>query len=143
MSGSSRTRRDFLTGKAALEAVRDGIELPDLAPEAPSGGDTIRLTTRAMACEFSVIMNAGATENVMHASRALDVVHKLEQQMSVYRPDSELSQLNQRAFHERVHVEPQLFALLLQAKRLGEMTGGGDAPAREGLIEGVHDEDCL
>ena len=24
MSGSSRTRRDFLTGKAALEAVRDG-----------------------------------------------------------------------------------------------------------------------
>jgi len=134
VSGSSRTRRDFLTGKAALETVRDGIHLPELTPEAPTGGDTVRLTTWAMACEFSVIMNAGATENVMHASRALDVVHELEQQMSVYRPDSELSRLNQRAGHERVDVEPQLFALLLQAKRLGEMTAGGFDPTSGPLV---------
>ena len=50
-----------------------------------------------MACEFAAVMNPGPPRQVMLASDALDMIHVLEAQMTVYRPQSELSQLNRRA----------------------------------------------
>ena len=47
----------------------------------------------------------------------LDLLATLEQQMSVFRPESELSRINRSAAAGPVEVEPQLFALLELANR--------------------------
>ena len=73
-----------------------------------------------MACEFAVVMNPGPPRQVMLASDALDMIHALEAQMTVYRPQSELSQLNRRAAAEPVAVEQTLFDLLLQARDISD-----------------------
>jgi len=127
----SNNRRGFLTGRALREEIeRAGDRIADeiVGTEAelaePSARETIRLSTRAMACEFSAIMNPGPANQVMFASDALDMVHALEAQMTAYRDDSELSELNQRAAAEPVTVEPGLFQLLLQTRALYEETQG-------------------
>ena len=55
---------------------------------------------------------------------ALDEVERLENQLSLFRPASEIAHLNARAAVEPVRVSPRLFALLLQARALTEATGG-------------------
>jgi FAD:protein FMN transferase len=137
----SASRRDFLTGAALRkEAEHVGSRLADaiadaLPPEeVPQAGPTVRLETRAMACKFSVVMNPGPSRRVMIASDALDMIHALEAQMTVYRPDSELSQLNRRAADEPVHVETELFQLLLQARDVSHETAGAFDPTSGPLI---------
>ena len=126
-------RRDFLTGKAALEKVRGQIEIPDVRP-VPVGGPTIRLSTRAMACDFSVIMNPGSPDHVPQISTALDRVTQLEQQLSVYIPESEVSQLNRLAFEQPRDVESDLFGLLVESKKLYEATSHAFDPTAGALI---------
>lgn len=139
----SSSRRDFLTGRAAQaeaaasvraagEAFADAIS--EAGRLAPSGGDTLRLTTRAMNCDFAVILNPGIRDEVPAASSALDLVHRLETQMTVYRTDSELSRLNRRAASEAVAVEPRLFALLAAARRLSLETEGAFDPTSGPLV---------
>jgi thiamine biosynthesis lipoprotein len=125
------SRRDFLTGRAARsqleqtgEQLADALLESDAAPGPLTSGDTIRLSARAMACEFCVIMNPGPATQIMHASAALDMLDSLEDQMSVYRSHGELSQLNRRAGTEPVTVDPRLFALLAEARRLWSDTEG-------------------
>ncbi len=135
-------RRDFLSGKAARERIeRAGNRLADEIVGAadqlkavPVAGDTIRLSTDAMACTFSVIMNPGPSRQVMTASDALDLIHHLEDQLSVYRPHTELSLLNQRAGSEAVEVEPRLFRLLQESVRIAAETGGAFDPTSGPLI---------
>jgi thiamine biosynthesis lipoprotein len=91
---------------------------------APDGGDTIRLTQRTMACDFSVIMNPGPMDRVMMASDALDHVKQLEDQLTVYNSESEVSRLNADAANNAVRVEQRLFALIQVAKRIGDATNG-------------------
>jgi thiamine biosynthesis lipoprotein len=55
---------------------------------------------------------------------ALDEVERLEGQLSLYRPTSEIAQLNARAAREPVRVSPSLFALLERAGRLHQETDG-------------------
>jgi thiamine biosynthesis lipoprotein len=132
------SRRDFLTGKALRSNIeRAGERLADeLAADAiPAAGDTVRLATQAMACEFAVIMNPGPADQVMQASAALDLVHELEAQMTVYRDDSELSGVNRRAADEPVEVESALFALLLQARQLAVETDEAFDPTSGPLID--------
>ncbi|QDU41380.1 Thiamine biosynthesis lipoprotein ApbE precursor [Maioricimonas rarisocia] len=124
-------RRDFLTGRAVRRKVEQaGDALADAIVDAgehrpvPVGHDTIRLQTRAMACEWSVVMNPGVPREVMAASDALSLVHGLEAQMTVYRDDSELSRLNRTAHESPQSVEPGLLSLLLACDELAEMTGG-------------------
>jgi thiamine biosynthesis lipoprotein len=133
------SRRDFLSGKALRAQIEQaGEKLADeiaLSAAIPSAGDTIRLATRAMACEFAIIVNPGPAEQVMQASAALDLIHQLEAQMTVYRDDSELSSLNRRAAAGPVKVERELFELLLHGRQLCIETGGGFDPTSGPLIE--------
>jgi thiamine biosynthesis lipoprotein len=122
MPANSANRRDSHI-KQVGDELADAVI--DSADRVPSAGDTLRMASRAMACEFSVIMNPGPARQVMDASEALEVVHELEQQLSVYRPDSEVSHLNQSAWREARRVESRLFELLLLARRLHHDTGGG------------------
>lgn len=137
----SASRRDFLTGIALRREVEHvGTRLAHSIAEAlpirdiPQAGPTVRLETRAMACKFSVVMNPGSSRRVMIASDALDMIHALEAQMSVYQPESELSQLNRRAAAESIHVEVELFRLLLEARDISRETGGAFDPTSGPLI---------
>jgi thiamine biosynthesis lipoprotein len=111
-------------GEALLEGLRGGEEEVAARREAPRGGDTLRLETRAMACQFSVITNPGEHEKIWVASEALDMVHELEQLMTVYRDDSEMSRINREARAQPTDADSRLFGLLQICKELAEETGG-------------------
>lgn len=133
-------RREFLTGRVVQKEVeRTGSAIADellkqTERTKPSAGNTVRMSADAMACEFSVVMNPEDTAHFMTASDALEIIHQLEDQMTVYREDSELSDLNRTAYEGSVAVEPQLFELLLKAKEIGEQTQGAFDPTSGPLI---------
>jgi thiamine biosynthesis lipoprotein len=77
-----------------------------------------------MGSYFEVRIGAGTPGAVDVTERALDLIDRLEQQMTVYRDDSEVSQLNVTAHLGPVAVEPGLFGLLEQAVAIGQATGG-------------------
>jgi FAD:protein FMN transferase len=122
------TRRQFLTGQAALDAVThfDVGAVESLPPPASlSDRYLIRLARRAMACKFEVFLNAGQyAQGTAVALAALDLVDQLEDQLTVYRDSSEVSQLNLTAAFTSVEVEPRLFSLLERAQQLYRETGG-------------------
>jgi thiamine biosynthesis lipoprotein len=135
------TRRDFLTGRVAeKELARAHDALAEAVIDAgehrpvPQGYDTVRLETRAMACPWSVIMDPGPAQQVMLASDALAIVHDLEAQLSVYRPESELSRINYTAGEAPQVVEANLFGLLQQCRELAATTGGAFDPVVQSLI---------
>ncbi len=93
-----------------------------------AGGDQsylLQVTRRAMAADFQVLLNAGEYgRGPDRAVEALDLLEPLEQQMSVYRPSSEISRLNARAFLAPQRVELRLFYLLQRAVNLHRQTFG-------------------
>lgn len=137
MSAGSN-RREFLTGRALQKSVgAAGESLADaIVSPPPSRGPNLVLRTTAMACDFDVILNPDGPEHqVRAASEALDRVQALEDQYSVYRPDSELSRLNRIAADRRVQVEPGLYRLLRRAATIAGQTGGAFNPAAGALIQ--------
>lgn len=123
-------RRAFLTGRAAAEAlaqVLNRIGGPSSPPLPPARRDTqlLRVSRRAMACEFEMLFNAARVRHGTPAAlAALDLVDELEEQLSVYRDTSEVSRLNQAAQFGPVVVEPRLFGLVELALRLHDETQG-------------------
>ncbi|MDP6555887.1 MAG: FAD:protein FMN transferase [Pirellulaceae bacterium] len=127
------TRRDFLHGRSAVHAISDLIPNDTLADPtlksiaAPDDRSTylLHVGRTAMACEFQLFLNAGqhpgATETALEA---LDLVDTLEDQLTVYRDHSEVSQLNRTAAFEPVVAERGLFDLLQQSVRIYEETRG-------------------
>jgi thiamine biosynthesis lipoprotein len=123
------TRREFLQGKSAVQAAAGAVEqLIDNPPlEAALSGESYltRIGRRAMACEFEVVLNTGQYAYApLAAVESLDIVDGLEQQMSVFRDDSEISELNLAAFDQPVEVETRLFELLALGAQLNCDTGG-------------------
>ncbi len=78
-----------------------------------------------MGTRFELVLY-GERESYLRTAgeEALDEIARLEAQLSLYRPDSDISDLNARAAYEAVPVDPRLFALLALAQRLSEETGG-------------------
>jgi len=78
-----------------------------------------------MACEFEVQLAAGREDDSMEqVFAALDLVEALEDQMTVYRDDSEVIRINRQAATTPVVVEPRLFGVFQQAERLYHQTAG-------------------
>jgi len=136
MGDHHSSRRDFLTGKAAVDRVLDWADGPaadGLSAQSTEAAATspeaslylIHVSRRAMACEFQLYFNAGqypdATESALEA---LDLVDRLEAQLTVYREQSEVIDINRSAAAEPVPVEPGLFALLQTALDLHQKTEG-------------------
>ena len=146
MSDSIANRRDFLVGRALRDeivavgqAAGDAIlGEADEPRHEPTSSATVRLATSAMATDFAVILNEAHRDDprqpLRWASEALDLVHLLEDQMSVYRPHTELSQLNRRAASNPVLVEQRLFELLCLARNISEETDGCFDPTSGQLI---------
>ena len=126
------TRRDFLRGKSAADAAADAVgdALPGKPSQGPAGrraddAYVIRVTREAMACQFEVRLNAGQYDGgTSIALDALDLVDELEDQLSVFRETSEVSQINRAAAGQPVEVEPGLFGLLELAARVHRETDG-------------------
>jgi thiamine biosynthesis lipoprotein len=138
-TGGRPTRRDFLQGRAVVQVVVGAVAGPDVgsmessertlsvagAANRLAPGVLTNLGRRAMACEFEVQLAAGrrdgSTERVL---AALDLVESLEDQMTVYRADSEIIRINRRAADGPVPVEPRLFAMFQLAERVYRGTEG-------------------
>src|SRR5215831_260933 len=85
----------------------------------------VRLARHAMATRFEIVLpgeNAAALRAA--GEEALHEIDRLEAQLSLYRPASEIALVNVRAAKEPVRVTPSLFALLEHAQRLHAETGG-------------------
>lgn len=127
-----RSRRDFLRGASAADAVGEVVDR--VLPSAGDSGNTpappgdcyaVHISRKAMACEFEVVLNSGQyAAGTEIALDALDLVEGLESQLSYFRPDSEISEINRSAAEEPVCVEARLFLLLQAADTLYRETDG-------------------
>jgi FAD:protein FMN transferase len=86
--------------------------------------DLVRAHRPAMGSFFEVRLPAGMSAAVDVSCRALDLIEELESQLTVYRDDSEVSELNRTAHLAPVRVERRLFGLLESAVALSRATGG-------------------
>ena len=139
MSEQPSNRRDFITGRStghliqgAVDHVADNLaKIADTftheASQSSEPAYVLTLSRRAMACDFEIRMNADRAGDDRHsaaAMKALDLIEELEDQMTVYRDQSELVDINNQAADDWVTVEPELFALLQMADQLHHETGG-------------------
>lgn len=140
-SSPDSSRREFLTGRAVQKEIRRaGDNLADALaesanPSIPQAGDTVRLETRAMGCPWCVVMNPGPPRQVMVATDAFDVVRDVEQMLTIYRNDSEVSLLNERAFAAECGVSQALLHFLKTCRQLTEETEQAFDPASGRLIQ--------
>ncbi len=93
-------------------------------PILPEAGSTLRLAIHAMACDFSVAVNPGQTDELLACGDALEVVPHIESWLSSYQPNSELSRLNAAADSGPVEVSNELFEVLQTANELHQSTNG-------------------
>src|SRR5436853_2182874 len=139
MADSTKTkRRDFLSGRSAAEALADALapppqELSLLNPAgAGAGSHLLSVSREAMACLFEIVFDAATYRDRTDAAvAALDLVQRLEDQLTVFRDTSEVAAVNQQAAAAPVVVEECLFHLLKRAVALSEATAGAfDITAR-------------
>ncbi len=140
-------RREFLSARQvarfAGHALGAAQEVQSAIAESSSNEFALlRFARRAMATQFEVLLPFGADQALAKADEALNEIDRLEDQLSVYRADSELSRLNRRAADAvcrsargtyvgpasragpAVPVEAGLFDLLRLAARVSRETEG-------------------
>jgi len=85
----------------------------------------VRLALNAMATRFElVLLGDNATRMRGAGEAALKEVERLEAQLSLYRPTSEIARVNALAAREAVRVSPSVFDLLRHARQLQSESGG-------------------
>jgi thiamine biosynthesis lipoprotein len=134
MPNRPSNRRDFLSGRAAARAIADTVNsISASTPQSNASAGSLQRQSAyleeyskpAMACQFQLLFNmhqypqSGAT-----VGEAFELIDGLEDQMTVYRDHSEISQLNRTAFNGPVKVEQRLFGLLQSALNVHRETGG-------------------
>ena len=127
-------RRDFLSGKGAIKAIRSGaidkLELPAGVVNAAQSLERQsayieQYSKNAMACEFELLFNLHQyPQSSAAAMMAFELIDKIEDQMTVYRDHSEVSQLNRTAASAPVKLEQNLFDVLTLAQQIHKETGG-------------------
>src|SRR5580693_5474792 len=86
---------------------------------------TIAVARNAMATRFEILLHGDDVTFLRAAGEeALDEIDRLEAQLSLYRPGSEIAQLNARAARGPVRVSPNVFRLLQHAQEIHSATGG-------------------
>jgi thiamine biosynthesis lipoprotein len=89
----------------------------------------IQLARHAMATRFDLVLH-GTDRTQLHdaGEAALDEVERLEEQLSFFRPTSELAAVNRWAAGQPIKVEGRLIRLLQRCKEVSEATGGAFDP---------------
>jgi FAD:protein FMN transferase len=122
------SRRDFLKGKAAADALTETIQaaVPTPNPLDPAKSDhQICVAREAMACEFEIRLDPRRFPHGTEAALdALDVVSELERRWSFFRDESEITAINTHAAEGPVRLSDDLYELLLLAERISEETNG-------------------
>lgn len=92
-------------------------------PHSPA--QPVTLARHAMATRFELVLH-GENPVALRAAgeEALAEIDRIEAQLSLYRPTSEIAHVNTRAARETVRVSPEVFALLERARDLSNSTGG-------------------
>jgi thiamine biosynthesis lipoprotein len=101
-------------------------EILKLVPRQTDGPDAywLHVSREAMACRFEITLPVSEQSGVKAASAALSEAERLEQQLSVFRDNSEVSFINQNAAAQGIQTDPALFALLSQCQELSSATEG-------------------
>jgi thiamine biosynthesis lipoprotein len=90
-----------------------------------SASNCVKLACHAMATRFELVLHGDNPVALRAAGEeAIEEINRLEAQLSLYRPSSEIAHLNARAAREPVRVTPGVFALLERAKKLTSETCG-------------------
>ncbi len=85
----------------------------------------VMLALNAMATRFELVLHGENTTRLRAAGEAaLKEIERLEAQLSLYQPTSEIARVNALAAREPVRVSPPVFALLRQARELQGESGG-------------------
>src|SRR6516164_6924116 len=85
----------------------------------------VALAVHAMATRFELVLHGEDPVHLRAAGEeALGEIERLESQLSLFRPESEIANLNARAAREPVQVSPEVFGLLEHAQRLHAESGG-------------------
>lgn len=85
----------------------------------------VTLARNAMATRFEIVLYGDDARSLRAAGEeALEEISRLEAQLSLYQPTSEIAHLNDRAAREPVRVTPGVFALLQRAKNISQESGG-------------------
>ena len=129
-SKSSSNRREFLTGMGAIKAIREKAHAQLDAvnakwSEVGTDGAWEQYSKRAMACEFEISFNLHQYRQSSTATMlAFQLIDDLEDQLTIYRDHSEISQLNRLATQTPQVIESGLMDLLRLAKQIHHDTGG-------------------
>ena len=85
----------------------------------------VTLARHAMATRFEIVLH-GENAPALRAAgeEALHEIDRLEAQLSLYRPASEIARVNANAAREPVQITPPIFALLQHAQQLWRETHG-------------------
>ena len=116
----------MFSGQALRQAVK---------PRRPGFVAELTIARRAMACDFSLTLPNWVQSAADAGYAALDEVDRLEELLSVYIEDSELSRVNQLAAAGPVPVRAETYDLLKRALRLSCQTGGAFDPAAGALVK--------
>lgn len=126
-------RREFLKGRSLVQAARQAVEdfefsVPDLSLDAAETKQAAYLETfekTAMACQWELMFNMQQyPKSGLAAAKAMELIDRLESQLTIYNDDSEVSSVNGAAPEGPVVVSDELFSLLQRAKSLHESTDG-------------------
>jgi len=110
------SRRDLLSFRSSREKNTDR--------NVCATGRHLRVSRRAMACDFSLLVPAQCRRAVDAGCAALDEVERLESKLSAYRADSDLSYMNRNACQAPVVVDDEVFVLCQRAAQITGETGG-------------------
>jgi thiamine biosynthesis lipoprotein len=118
-------RRAFLHPRQFARSVGQAAALlHDTAAPAPREIALLRFAREAMATNFEVILPFGTPGAMQVAECALDLIDRLEDQLSVFREHSEISRLNRLAADGPVTLEERLYDLIACSAQLMLATDG-------------------
>jgi thiamine biosynthesis lipoprotein len=122
------TRRDFLRSRPLASTAGEALGLLNECAEDDEEpcveAALLRVTQRAMATRFEVLLPFGTPSAQEAAADALAEIDRLESQLTVFRESSEVSRVNRMASLAPVPVEENLFDLLQFAARTSSETDG-------------------
>jgi FAD:protein FMN transferase len=89
----------------------------------------IQLTRHAMATRFELVLHGDdATRLRAAGEEALDEIERLEEQLSFFRPTSEVAAVNRWAAEQPIKLEARLVGLLQRCQEISVLTGGAFDP---------------
>jgi len=122
---SEHSRRDFLKGRGAARTLTDRLQkwadehiMPAVSKAKDRSTFHVQASRRAMACEFEVQYHATDLDAADHVLESFDLIESIEDQLTIYRDQSQVIDINRSAAAGPMCVEPHLFALLEQSAKL-------------------------